>query len=90
VRLLLVNLFPSLVLAIAMSVEACQISTRFVVVLEDDESATCFWRADSEHIHCCTTGAMFYFAGFFSSFYDSSFFLLEATDMTVFGSCHYD
>jgi len=27
---------------------------------------------------------------FFSSFYDSSFFLLEATDMTVFGSCHYD
>ncbi|KAL6589479.1 hypothetical protein ACP70R_050349 [Stipagrostis hirtigluma subsp. patula] len=33
---------------------------RFMVVLEDDESATCFWHADSEHIHCCTTGAMFY------------------------------
>ena len=70
---------------------ACQISTRFMVVLEDDESATCFWHADSEHIHCCTTGAMFYLqAFFFPSFYDSSFFLLEATAMTVFRSCHYD
>ena len=69
---------------------ACQISTKFMVVLEDDEPATCFWHADSEHIHYCTTGAMFYLQGFSSSFYDSGFFLLEATIMTVFGRCHYD
>jgi hypothetical protein len=47
---------------------ACQISTRFMVVLEDDESATCFWHADSEHIHRCTTGAMFYLQAFFPFF----------------------
>jgi hypothetical protein len=61
---------------------AWQISTRFIVVLEDDESAACFWHADSEHMQCCTTGAMFYLLVFFSSFYDSSFFLLEGN--------HYD
>lgn len=47
---------------------ACQISTKFMVVLEDDEPATCFWHADSEHIHYCTTGAMFYLQGFFLLF----------------------